>query len=84
MGGLAGALITVLMAVVVRTLGVLRLTLAIVAGQSFAALLIDLARPAANQALSARTIVSLLLVLLAVLVSGMSRASARLNDTART
>jgi transporter family-2 protein len=76
-GGVAGAATTVVMAAVVRTLGVLRLTLAIVAGQSVAALVIDASRPAAEQPLSVRTVVSLLLVFLAVGVSGSSATFSR-------
>jgi uncharacterized membrane protein YdcZ (DUF606 family) len=59
----------------VRSLGVLRLMLVIVAGQSAGALLVDLAWPAGGESVTPGTVVGVALTLVAVAVSG--RAGAR-------
>jgi transporter family-2 protein len=70
-GGLIGAPVALTMALTVRRLGVLRLTLAIVAGQSVGAMVIDLIAPAAGAGVTLRTVVSILLTFAAVAVSGL-------------
>jgi transporter family-2 protein len=70
-GGLIGAPVALTMALTVRRLGVLRLTLAIVAGQSVGAMVIDLIAPAADAGVTLRTVVSILLTFAAVAVSGL-------------
>jgi transporter family-2 protein len=74
-GGLIGAATGVVMAVTVRVLGVLRLTLSIVAGQTVGALIIDFAAPAAGAPVTLATGVSVALTLLAVAVSGTTLRS---------
>jgi transporter family-2 protein len=69
-GGAIGAATAVVMALTVTTLGVLRLTLSVVAGQTLGALLIDLVAPAAGAPVTVRTVVSVALTLVAVAVSG--------------
>jgi transporter family-2 protein len=69
-GGLCGAFVVVVGAAAVQTLGVLRLGLAIVAGQTLGALAIDLIAPAAGEKVTAATVVGVLLTLVAVWVSG--------------
>jgi bacterial/archaeal transporter family-2 protein len=71
-GGLFGAAVVVGLGRLVITLGVLRLTLALVAGQSVGALVLDLAAPAAGREVTIRTVISVLLTFAAVAVSGMS------------
>ncbi|HVE63043.1 MAG TPA: DMT family transporter [Mycobacteriales bacterium] len=70
LGGLCGAVYITLAAAAVGRLGVLRLTLASVAGQLFGALLLDLYRPAAGDGLRSGTIVATAVTFLAVAVSG--------------
>lgn len=77
-GGIIGAATAVAMAAAVKTLGVLRLMLSIVAGQSLGGILVDLVAPAGADGVTLRTVVSVLLTFLAVAVSGMRpRRSAR-------
>lgn len=71
-GGLFGAAAVVGLGRLVITLGVLRLTLALVAGQSVGALVLDLAAPAAGREVTIRTVVSVLLTFAAAAVSGMT------------
>ena len=71
-GGLFGAAVVVGLGRLVITLGVLRLTLALVAGQSVGALVLDLAAPAAGREVTVRTVVSVLLTFVAAVVSGMT------------
>ncbi len=79
-GGVIGAATAVAMAATVKTLGVLRLMLAVVAGQSLGGILVDLFAPAAGEVVTLRTVVSVLLTFLAVAVSGMvPRRSARVG-----
>ena len=70
LGGVLGAGFVAMAAVVVRVLGVLRLGLAVVAGQLLGAVLIDLLAPADGAGLRATTVVGALLTLVAVAVSG--------------
>ena len=69
-GGLCGAFVVVVGAAAVQTLGVLRLGLAVVAGQTLGALVIDLVAPAAGEKVTVATVVGVLLTLAAVWVSG--------------
>jgi transporter family-2 protein len=72
-GGLLGAAAGLTMAVVVRVLGVLRLVLAIVAGQAVGALLLDLVAAPPGEAVTVLTVVSVILTFAAVAVSGIPR-----------
>jgi bacterial/archaeal transporter family-2 protein len=77
-GGLLGAGAGLTMAVVVRVIGVLRLVLAIVAGQAVGALVIDLVAAPPGEAVTTLTVVSVILTFAAVAVSGLPpRAGAR-------
>lgn len=69
-GGLSGAIVVVALGPLVIALGVLRLTLALVAGQSMSALVLDLLAPAAGRDVTVRIVVGVLLTLTAVVVSG--------------
>jgi len=71
-GGLLGAAFVIVSALVVPVIGVLRLTLAAVAGQSAGALALDLAAPAPGEAVTFGTVIGVLLALAAVAVSGRS------------
>jgi bacterial/archaeal transporter family-2 protein len=74
--GAIGACVAVAMARTVRTLGVLRLTLALVAGQSVGGVVFDLIAPAAGESVTLRTLVSVGLTFLAVIVSGAGAQAA--------
>jgi transporter family-2 protein len=74
-GGLLGAAAGVTMAIVVPILGVLRLVLAIVAGQAVGALVLDLVAAPPGEAVTAFTVVSVVLTFVAVAVSGMGSGS---------
>ena len=69
-GGLLGAFVVVVSLTAVATLGVLRLGLATVAGQTAGALVIDLVAPAPGEAVTAGTVIGVVLTLAAVVVSG--------------
>jgi len=69
-GGLCGAFVVVVGAAAVQTLGVLRLGLAVVAGQTLGALAIDLVAPAEGETVTLATVVGVVLTLAAVWVSG--------------
>jgi transporter family-2 protein len=69
-GGPMGAAFVAMAALVVRTLGVLRLGLAVIAGQLLGALVLDLAAPVHGQGLDVLTVVGVALTLVAVGVSG--------------
>jgi transporter family-2 protein len=69
-GGLLGGFVVVVSAAAVQTLGVLRLGLATVAGQTGGALVIDLIAPAAGEAVTVATIVGVVLTMAAVAISG--------------
>lgn len=81
-GGPLGAAFVAVAAVVVRRLGVLRLGLAITAGQLLGALLLDLLLPVGGRDVELLTVVGVLLTLVAVWVSG--RAAARESMAAPT
>lgn len=70
LGGPMGATFVAVAAVVVRRLGVLRLGLAVTAGQLVGALLLDLVLPVSDRAVEALTVVGVVLTLVAVRVSG--------------
>jgi transporter family-2 protein len=69
-GGALGVVVVVVAAWTVSTLGVLRLTLAMVAGQSAGALAVDLVAPVEGQAMNVQTAIGVVLTLAAVVVSG--------------
>jgi transporter family-2 protein len=73
LGGLLGAFVVVVSLTAVQTLGVLRLGLATVAGQTAGALVIDLIAPAPGEVVTAGTVIGVALTLVAVLVSGRGR-----------
>ena len=70
LGGPLGATFVAVAAVVVRRLGVLRLGLAVTAGQLVGALLLDLLLPVTKAAVDMLTVVGVALTLVAVYVSG--------------
>jgi transporter family-2 protein len=69
-GGLLGVVFIAMAAVVVRTLGVLRLGLATVAGQLVGAILLDALTPASSHRVGVATVVAAVLTFVAVVVSG--------------
>ena len=73
LGGLLGAFVVVVSLTAVQTLGVLRLGLATVAGQTAGALVIDLVAPAPGEVVTAGTVIGVVLTLVAVVVSGRGR-----------
>ena len=73
LGGPMGAVFVAIAALVVRQLGVLRLGLAVTAGQLVGALLLDVAAPVADAGFEALTVVGVALTLVAVYVSGRRR-----------
>ena len=75
LGGPMGAVFVAVAALVVRRLGVLRLGLAVIAGQLAASLLLDLALPVTDDGLDLLTVVGVALTFVAVLVSGRTRRS---------
>jgi transporter family-2 protein len=78
-GGLLGASIVVIMATVVRALGVLRLTLTLVAGQSVGGLALDVVAPAPGKHVTLATVLSVMLTLVAVWISGTTGVRRRLR-----
>ena len=76
-GGLLGAVVVSVVARVVGPQGALRLTLALVAGQSVGALVLDIAAPVPGGALTAPAVASVLLTLLAVTIASTGGASSR-------
>jgi bacterial/archaeal transporter family-2 protein len=72
-GGLLGGFVVVVSATAVQTLGVLRLGLATVAGQTAGALLIDLIAPAPGEAVTVGTVIGVVLTMAAVAISGRGR-----------
>jgi transporter family-2 protein len=72
-GGLLGAFVVVVGATAVQTLGVLRLGLAMVAGQMAGALLVDLVVPVPGEAVTAVTVIGVALTMIAVAVSGRAQ-----------
>lgn len=71
LGGPIGAGFVAVAAVVVRRLGVLRLGLAVVAGQLVGALVVDLAVPATEAGIAVPTVIGAALTLVAVGISGL-------------
>jgi transporter family-2 protein len=72
-GGLLGAFAVVVSATAVQTLGVLRLGLAMVAGQMTGALIVDLVVPVPGEAVTVGTVIGVLLTMIAVAVSGRAQ-----------
>jgi transporter family-2 protein len=70
LGGLLGAVIATSMAVIVSRLGVLRLILAMTAGQTVGGLVLDLVAPAHGEAVTAGTVIGVALAFAAVIASG--------------
>ena len=68
--GLLGAAVATTMAVLVSRLGVLRLILALTAGQAIGGLALDLVAPARGETVTVGTVVGVALACAAVLVSG--------------
>jgi len=75
-GGLFGAFVVVVSAAAVQTVGVLRLGLAMVAGQTTGALTIDLVAPAPGEAVTLATVVGVALTMAAVAISGRAQTHA--------
>jgi len=80
-GGVFGALVVVVGATAVQTLGVLRLGLALVAGQTTGALIVDLVAPVPGEPVTAATVIGVVLTLVAVAVSGRGRRDAAATGT---
>lgn len=74
-GGFLGVFAVLVGAWTVASLGVLRLTLAVVAGQSAGALAVDLVAPAPGEAVTVVTVLGVVLTVVAVLVSGRGRSA---------
>jgi bacterial/archaeal transporter family-2 protein len=72
-GGLCSVLLVTAIAAAVKSLGVLRLTLLLVAGQSIGALLLDLIAPPKDAPITVATLISLLLVFAAVVISNRNQ-----------
>ncbi|MCA1712992.1 MAG: DMT family transporter [Actinobacteria bacterium] len=70
-GGPLGASFVAVASVIVRTLGVLRLGLGVIAGQLVGAVLLDLFVPAADHGVATATLVGVALTFVAVAVSGL-------------
>jgi bacterial/archaeal transporter family-2 protein len=68
-GGVLGAYIAVMLTIVVSRLGILRLMLAVTAGQAAGGLAVDLAAPAHGRAVTAVTVIGVALAFAAVLVT---------------
>ena len=76
-GGPIGVAFVAVAAMVVRTLGVLRLGLAVIAGQLLGAVLLDLSVPAAAHGVAAATLVGVALTFVAIGITGRpARAAA--------
>jgi len=73
-GGLCGMAVGIMLVVAVKVLGILRLALLGITGQSIGALALDLVAPPEGGAIAATTFVSLIGVFAAVAVTGRSRA----------
>jgi transporter family-2 protein len=71
-GGLLGAFVVVVTATAVQTLGVLRVGLAMVAGQMSGALIVDLIAPARGEEVTLATVIGVALTMVAVVISGRS------------
>lgn len=79
-GGILGAYFVLVSAAAVSTVGVLRLLLVAVAGQSAGALAIDLVAPVPGETVGVTTVVGLVLTIVAVFVSGRAREQAAEAD----
>jgi transporter family-2 protein len=76
-GGVIGVALFVLVSTIVGRLGVLRLMLLLVAGQSIGALVLDLIAPPEGESVTLATLGGLLLIFVAVAVSGRDHVSRR-------
>ena len=76
-GGPIGATFVAVAAVIVRTLGVLRLGLAVIAGQLIGAIVLDLVVPAAEHGVAVATLVGSALTFVAIGVSGLPGRAVR-------
>jgi transporter family-2 protein len=76
LGGIGGAIYITLGALTVAHLGVLRLTLASVAGQLLGSVLLDVFAPAPGESLATTTVFGVLLTFVAVILTAISRPSA--------
>jgi bacterial/archaeal transporter family-2 protein len=74
-GGLLGMFVVVVAAWAVASLGVLRLTLAVVSGQSAGALVVDLIAPAPGESVTIATVLGVALTIVAVVISGRGRST---------
>jgi transporter family-2 protein len=72
-GGVFGAIAVVVTATGVATIGILRLGLAMVAGQAIGALAVDLVAPVPGEVVTVGTVAGVLLTLAAVAISGRGR-----------
>ena len=79
-GGVLAGGVAFTMARVVAILGVLRLTLAIVAGQSLGSVVLDIVSPARGETITVVTLLSVLLTLAAVTISGRAALWRRPNE----
>ena len=77
LGGIGGAIYILLGAATVAQLGVLRLSLASVAGQLFGSVLLDAIAPSPGETLTATTVAGVVLTFVAVVITATSRAPAR-------
>jgi transporter family-2 protein len=73
LGGLIGAVIATTMAIIVSRLGVLRLILAMTAGQTLGGLGLDLIAPARGESVTAGTVLGVALAFAAVIVTARDR-----------
>jgi len=76
-GGLLGASVVFVSATAVQSLGVLRLGLAMVAGQMSGALIVDLIAPAHGESVTVTTVIGVVLTMVAVIVSGRGSVRSR-------
>jgi bacterial/archaeal transporter family-2 protein len=77
LGGLIGAMVATTMAVLVSKMGVLRLMLAVIAGQTAGGLAVDLVAPVHGETVTAATVAGVALTFVAVLISSRDRQAAR-------
>jgi bacterial/archaeal transporter family-2 protein len=77
LGGLIGVVAATSMAIIVARLGVLRLMLAVIAGQALGGLAVDLAAPVPGETVTAATVAVVALTFVAVLVSARDDQGSR-------
>jgi bacterial/archaeal transporter family-2 protein len=77
LGGLIGATLATTMAVLVSKMGVLRLMVAVIAGQTAGGLAVDLVAPVHGETVTAATVAGVALTFVAVLISSRERQAAR-------